>query len=196
LTTRLHLAQRLAAVLGRVGRTPVVSLLLVAGLAGCHHKRVAYVIPHSVQAPVSLEEIPPPELPAVIASLPSPKLQPLPLPPPPKPAPRRRSTPREEPQPPAQVASSPSPAALAIGALSAGGDPTPQSQQQAQGLIASILKRIAALPAKTADAQKKQIRQIRNFLDQAQKALNSGDADGAINLATKARLLMDDLEKK
>jgi ABC-type Fe3+-hydroxamate transport system substrate-binding protein len=95
-----------------------------------------------------------------------------------------------------QVASAPEPAALAIGTLSTGGDASPQSQQQAQDLIASILKRIAALPAKTADAQKKQIRQIKTFILQAQKALNSGDAEGAKNLATKAKLLMDDLEKK
>jgi hypothetical protein len=95
-----------------------------------------------------------------------------------------------------QVASAPEPAALAIGSLSTGGDAAPQSQQQAHDLIASILKRIAALPAKTADAQKKQVRQIHNFIDQAQRALNSGDAEGAKNLATKANLLMDDLEKK
>jgi hypothetical protein len=196
LTTCHHLAQRLAAALIRAGRTPAVGLLLIAGLAGCHHKTVAYVIPHPAQAPIPLDTIPPPDLPALIASLPSPELPPLPLPPPPKPAPRKKPSPKEEPQPPAQVASMPAPAASAIGTLSTGGDAAPQSQQQAQGLIASILKRIAALPAKTADAQKKQIRQINNFLTQAQKALNSGDADGAFNLATKARLLMDDLEKK
>jgi hypothetical protein len=33
-------------------------------------------------------------------------------------------------------------------------------------------------------------------VEQAQQALTSGDSDGAINLATKARVLMDDLEKK
>ena len=94
------------------------------------------------------------------------------------------------------IASAAGPATLAIGTLTTGGDAAPQSQQQAQDLIASILKRIAALPAKTADGQKKQVRQIRNFLDQARKALNSGDAEGANNLAVKARVLMDDLEKK
>jgi len=95
-----------------------------------------------------------------------------------------------------EVVSEAEPAAVAIGALTTGGDAAPQSRQQAQDLIASILKRIAALPAKTADAQKRQIRQVRNFLDEAQKALKSGDAEGAKNLATKAKLLMDDLEKK
>ena len=63
-------------------------------------------------------------------------------------------------------------------------------------MISSILRRIAALTAKTADAEKRQIRQVRHFLDQAQQALRTGDTEGAKNLATKARLLMDDLEKR
>jgi len=85
---------------------------------------------------------------------------------------------------------------LAIGSLSTGGDLAPQIQQQAQDMITAILKRIAALSAKTADAQKRQLRQVHHFLDQAQQALKSGDTEGAKNLATKASLLMDDLEKK
>jgi hypothetical protein len=195
LIRRHHLAQRLAAKLIRVS---AVALVLAAGLAGCHHKPAVFVIPQIAHAPIELETIPPPDSPLMIATLPVPDLEP-PLPPaePPKPAPRRRPPPKEEPQPPVQVASAPEPAALAIiGTLSTGGDSAPQSQQQAQDLVASILKRIAALPANTANAQKKQIRQIKNFIDQAQKALNSGDAEGAKNLATKAKLLMDDLEKK
>jgi len=193
LIRRHHLAQRLAATLIRV---PALSLVLAAGLAGCHHKPAAFVIPSGAHAPIELEIIPPPDAPLMIATLPVPEPEPLPPSEPPKPAPRRRPAPKEEPQPPVQVASAPEPAALAIGTLSTGDDASPQSQQQAQDLIASILKQIAALPANTANAQKKQIRQIRNFIDQAQKALSSGDAEGAKNLATKAKLLMDDLEKK
>jgi hypothetical protein len=63
-------------------------------------------------------------------------------------------------------------------------------------MISSILKSLAALPARIADAQKRQVRQVRHFLDQAQQALNTGDTEGAKNLATKAHLLMDDLEKR
>jgi hypothetical protein len=37
--------------------------------------------------------------------------------------------------------------------------------------------------------------QIRTFLKQAQQALDSGDADGAHTLATKAKLLLDELTK-
>jgi hypothetical protein len=174
-----------------------VPLALALGLAGCRHKPAAFVIPSGAHAPVALETIPPPELPPVIATLPPPELEPPSLPEPlPRLAPRRKPTPKEDTPPPVQGASAPEIAAVAIGTLSTGGDAAPQSRQQAQELIASILKQIAALPANTADAQKKQVRQIRNFIDQAQKALNSGDAEGAKNLATKAKLLLDDLEKK
>lgn len=38
--------------------------------------------------------------------------------------------------------------------------------------------------------------QIRTFLNQAQQALDNGDTDGAHNLATKAKLLLDELTKE
>jgi hypothetical protein len=85
---------------------------------------------------------------------------------------------------------------LAIGALTSGGDATPQSQQQARDLIASVDRRITTLPAKVADAQKPQLRQVRKFLDDAKQALNTGDTDGATNLANKAKVLMDELESR
>jgi hypothetical protein len=118
------------------------------------------------------------------------------------PAPPRRRTPAPAPvqppvQPPVQVAANAAPDAgtAAIGALSTGGDTTPQSQQDAKDLIGAITKRIAALSSRKANAQKEQVRQVRHFLEQAQQALNSGDAEGAKTLATKAKLLMDDVEK-
>ena len=179
----------------RLRLTSAFCLLLLIGATGCaHKKRLKSALPVGVLAPVELEPAPVPN--TEIATLPPPQLQPLPPPPAPKPAPRRRSAPKEEVPPPAQVASNVTPAPLALGALTAGGDTTPESQQQARDLIASILKRVSDLPANIATAEKKQVRQIRNFLDQAQQALNGGDAQGAINLATKAKVLLDDLEKK
>ena len=179
-----HFAYRLTGAAARVGRTSALTLVLVAALTGCRHKTAAFVIPKGAHAPIELEVPSSPDPPPTIATLP------LPASPP-----RKRTAPAPKEEPPAQVAEA-APAALAIGTLSTGGDPTPQSRNQAQQMIASIMKRIAALPARTADAEKKQIRQIRHFLDQARQALNSGDAEGANNLATKARLLLDDLEKK
>jgi len=89
----------------------------------------------------------------------------------------------------------PAPEVAAIGALTAGGDTNPRMQQDAMDLIASIEKRLNALPAQKVEEQKTQISKVKNFLRQAQEALSSGDAEGAKTLATKAKLLLDDLVK-
>ena len=183
--------QQLARYGVRLGR--LLCLALAVWLTGCRHKTVRAALP-IVLLPVDLEESKPLDPGPVIAEIPPPDLG-LPEPPtPPKPPPRRRPAPKEE--PPVQVAGGAEPAALAIGDLTSGSETMPQSQQQARDLIASILKRIATLPAKTVNAQKKELRDVHRFVEQAQQALTSGDSDGAINLASKARLLMDDLEKK
>lgn len=193
-----HLASRPAAGSGFAVRVSAILLILALSLAGCHHKTVRWAPPQVSLTPIELETPDAPDSPPEIATLPPPEFGPLQPAPPPKTIPKRKPAPatKEEVQPPVQVASESSPAALAIGSLSTGADVGPQSRQQTQDLIASISRRIAALPAKTAEAQKKQIRQVRNFVSQAQKALSSGDAEGANNLAIKAKVLMDDLEKK
>ena len=201
MTERHNPAQQVAAGLARASRTRqlgrvALSFVFAAGLAGCRHKAVVYVPPQLTMATIELEVPPEPENPPMIEAPAEAAvvLPPPPHPPPPKKVTRKKAAPAKDTAPPVQVASA-EPATLAIGALSTGGDSKPQSQQEAKDLIASILKRIGALAAKTADAQKDQIRQVRHFLDQAQQALNSGDAEGAKNLATKAKLLMDDVEK-
>jgi hypothetical protein len=197
LTTLHQLAHRLAGTLVRAGRNSALALVLTAGLAGCGHKAVRFVIPQGAQVPVELVTIPAAEPPPEIATLPEPEIGPLSDAEPPKPPPRRRPTPapKEDTPAPTQVADASS-VAIAIGDLSTGGDTMPQAHQQTQDMITSIRKRIAALPRKTAEVQKRQVSQVTRFLDQAQQALNSSDAEAAQNLAIKARLLMDDLEKK
>jgi hypothetical protein len=197
LITSHQLAHRLAGTLVRGGCRSALALFFTLGLAGCGHKAVRFVIPQGAQVPIELVAIPAPEPPPEVATLPEPEMPPLSTPEPPKPPPRRRPTtaPKEDNQPPTQVADAGS-AAIAIGDLSTGGDAMPQVHQQTQDMITTIRKRIAALPRKTADSQKRQLSQVARFLDQAQQALNSGDAEAAQNLAIKARLLMDDLEKK
>jgi hypothetical protein len=191
---RRSLARLMDRVLRRVG-TAMLGLGVAMSAAGCRHKAKPLVLPVAARAPIELEPIPPADPLPMIASVPAPELGPLP--PPPSPPRRRRVPPAPATAPPpAQVASAAEPAAVAIGALSTGEDATTQSQQEVKDLMASIVKRIAALPAKTADAQKTQVRQVKQFLEQAQQALDSGDADGAKNLATKAKLLMDDVEKE
>jgi hypothetical protein len=169
---------------------------VASGLAGCRHKTVP-LVPQVSLAPIDLEVPPEPEHPPMIQPPPDTAIVAPALPPaqmPRKPAAKKKVTPSKE-TPPVQVAGA-GPAALAIGALSSGGDSTPQSQQQTRDLIASIHKRLTALPAKMASQQRAQVSQVTRFLRQSQQALDTGDAEGAKNLATKAKLLMDDLEKK
>jgi ribosomal protein S20 len=152
----------------------------------------------AVLTPVALEEIPEPE------NLPTVETPPINLPPVPvatnagKPKrERKKPVPKAAPTPePAQIASvAPSPEETAIGALTAGGEASPQTKQDAADLIASSEKRLTALSAQKAEDQKAQVSKVKNFLKDAQDALKSGDAEGAKTLATKAKLLLDDLEK-
>ena len=176
----------------------VLGLVFAMGLTGCRHKSLRSALPIGVLAPVELEPTEPLDPGVEIAEVPLPELGPPIEPPaPPRPPVRRRPAPKEEGQGQTQLANGAEPSALAaIGMLSTGDDDPSLGQQQVRDLIASIVKRIAALPSSVANAQKSQIKQVKNFLDQADKALNSGDTTGANNLATKARLLMDDLEKR
>jgi len=87
------------------------------------------------------------------------------------------------------------PDASTIGELSSGGVANSKTQQDASELIAASEKRLAALPPATVSQQQSQLRRVRYFLRQAKQALNTGDAEGAKTLATKARLLLDDLTK-
>jgi ribosomal protein S20 len=82
-----------------------------------------------------------------------------------------------------------------IGSLSLGGEASPRAQQEAAEMIASIQNRLSNLSAGKVRQERSQVSRIRNFRRQAQDALNSGDVEGAKTLATKARLLLDDLEK-
>jgi hypothetical protein len=85
---------------------------------------------------------------------------------------------------------------VAIGDLTAGATANPQAQQETADLIASIDSRLKALSPQTQRKQRAQINKVRNFWRQASDAFNSGDAEGAKTLATKAKLLLDDLEKQ
>ena len=188
--------RRMAVMIG----TACMSCALSLGMSGCHHKPVVPPLP-AITQPVALETPPPPAKPPMIEA------QPVRMPPVPVAAAggkvrthrkNGKTSPSTAATPPVQVASvetTPPPEQTAIGALSTGGDASPQAQKDATDLIASIDKRLNALSAQKAEAEKAQISKIRNFQRQAQEALSSGDAEGAKTLATKAKLLLDDIEK-
>ncbi len=171
---------------------------LTVGLGGCRHKTQVAILP-AVLTPVALEEIPEPD------NLPMVEVQQTSLPPVPvvasagKPKRERKKPAPKAPVPePVQIAAAtppPSPEETAIGALTAGGEANPQTKQEAADLITSSEKRLNALPAQKAEDEKAQVSKVKNFLKDAQEALKTGDAEGAKTLATKAKLLLDDLEK-
>jgi ribosomal protein S20 len=178
--------------------TAALGVGLLCGLAGCRRRVLLAPLP-AIQTPVELLDIPVPD------NLPMVEEQPIGLPSEPlsaaaaKPKRERKKAPKVAPvvpPPPVQTASAEPPADVAaIGALTAGGVADPQTKQEAADLIASIEKRLTALPAQTAEDQKAQISKVKNFLRDAQEALKSGDDEGAKTLATKAKLLLDDIEK-
>ena len=174
---------------------------LLCGLSGCRHKVQLAPVP-VIQTKVDLLEVPEPDD--------LPLLEPTPLRTLPEPTAaaaaklkrERKRTAKIVPAAPAAPApatptasEAPSAEVTAIGALTAGGEANPQTKQDAADLIASIEKRLNALLSQTTEDQKAQISKVRNFWRDAQEALKSGDAEGANTLATKAKLLLDDLEK-
>ena len=174
---------------------------LLCGLSGCRHKTQIAPLP-VVQTPVELLDIPPMENPPMLEAQ-TDRLPPEPIAAAATKPKRERKKNTAKPGPPAttppapvQTASAePSPEVAAIGSLTAGGEANPQTKQEAADVIASIEKRLTALPAQTLDDQKAQINKVKNFLRDAQEALKSGDDEGAMTLATKAKLLLDDIEK-
>lgn len=91
---------------------------------------------------------------------------------------------------PVEPESSPTP----IGQLTAGTTPDAvESKRETVDLIQSAEKGIGDLKRSLSAEEKKAVAQIKSFLQQAQRALDSGDTDGARTLATKAKVMLDEL---
>lgn len=173
---------------------------LASGLSGCLHLHKAPKLPvlTPVLTPIPLVDMPPPANPPLIAapviSLPpmpiaaaaaTPKREHRRLSPKSATAPAEETTPESEPMTDE----------AAIGDVTAGGAANPQAQHDAASLIHTIQIRLDGLSPQIARRQRPQVNRVRNFWKQAQEALNSGDVEGATTLATKAKLLLDDLDR-
>ena len=168
--------------------------LACVALTGCRHRQSSVYVPPPL-TPVPLEKAPEPPLVAQVPVEPAP---PLPV----RTAPKKIRKPRKKVVPvvaaavaPVQVASSGLPPAEAIGALTGGGETSPVKLQQATDLIAGLDKRIAGLPQDWKQKEKDGLVRVRYFEAQAQVAIKGGDGEGAVTLATKAKLLLEDLLK-
>ena len=175
-------------------------LILCAFSTGCRHKQHIAPPPAAVSPPVQVPLAPAPEpsTPPQVATVPA-----VPNPLPSKPVPKIKKPKRKvDPTPasspsasaPVLVASGPTPASPSvIGALTAGGDAAPAEKQKAYDAIVTAEKRLAQVPAAKLAAQREAVVRVKTFLKQAHQALDTGDALGASTLATKAKLLLDDL---
>jgi hypothetical protein len=162
-------------------------------LAGCHHKaKVAQNLPlaPAIEEPPPQLHLPPPN------DLPPPEVtatvqQPTPVITPSK-EPDKKPVHRKKPaNANSQQASIASPAVSAIGQLTTG-DPV-DVRQQTDASIESTEKSLNSINRSLSDQELKTAAQIREFLKEARTALTAGDIDGAHTLATKAKVLLDEL---
>ncbi len=187
--------------------------LLASFCVGCGHFRKAP--PSQAQAPplqTGKGTIPPPDTskPPVASSpiaspLPPPSAQNVPLPPPPpprkarhkvKPAPKPAETTTAQASPPATPPATVEPAASPIGQLTTGDSAVGEkTKHETADLIAETQQGLAGIKRSLSNEEKGTAAQIRTFLSQAEEALTNGDTDGAHTLATKAKLLLDELTK-
>jgi hypothetical protein len=155
---------------------------------------------------------------------PSAQTVPLPPPPPPKKVRHRVKTTPTKPADTAQnatgtPASSPQPGGSSSGTPSSGqpavaqtapsvgtGSPIGQlttgdsalgerTKHETADLIGETQQGLGGIKRSLSSEEKVTATQIRTFLKQAQQALDNGDTDGAHTLATKAKLLLDELTK-
>ena len=71
----------------------------------------------------------------------------------------------------------------------------PDSKKQTENSIAEIERGLNGIGRKLNDQEEKTSMQIREYLKQARTILGTGDVEGAKNLATKARALLEELSQ-
>jgi hypothetical protein len=84
----------------------------------------------------------------------------------------------------------------AIGHLTTGDSASGEkTKHETADLIGATQQGLSSIKRSLSDEEKATAGQIHNYLKQAQQALENGDADGAHLLATKAKVLLDELTK-
>lgn len=166
--------------------------LLPLLLTGCFHHKTQ-LAQNQPLAP-SIEDTAPPKpepanLPPPVVTIPEqPQQQQITPPPEPVKKPARHKKP---PATNTEVASAGTPAVSAIGTLTA---PDPANvRQQTDDLIAQTEKTLNGITRKLSDPEQKTAAQIREFIKEAREALTVGNFDAAHTLATKAKVLLDEL---
>jgi hypothetical protein len=199
-------------------------LLLAFGTTGCSHK-AASPPQQAQAPPLQTGKgtLPPPDTTQqqeksetpLASPLPPPSAQSVPLPPPtpkkvrkkPKPAPSKSTdtTQTAGTNPPVngataqatpQTVSASGGSGSPIGQLTTGDSALGErTKHETADLIGGTQQGLSGIKRSLSTDEQVTASQIRTFLKQAQQALDSGDTDGAHTLATKAKLLLDELTK-
>lgn len=179
---------------------------IVLLLSGCHHKapaRTAVAPPPPVSAGPVMVSVPPPthrsspaaEAASIAADIPVVK----PVKPPRKiarRAPNAASVPTAPAAPPpTPTATVAPPAAVNLGQLTAGNDNISAARNNAAQALRTQHDRLLALPAALQSSHSAEIEQVRRFLRSGSDSLTGADYAAAVGLATKAKVLLDDLQK-
>ena len=170
----------------------VVCLAATLLLTGCAKKVVLAAA--APPPPTPTVSVPPPTHPTepepeapVIAS----ESVPVPVEPVKKPPPLR---PRTRTVTPAQTASVSAPPVTELGELTTGGESNNDAfRRQTDGLLKSQNRRLSGLSPRAVALHTQQVEQARLFLKQAGEAWNKQDIEGARTLATKAKVLLDEI---
>jgi hypothetical protein len=164
--------------------------LLPLLLAGCTHKnQVAQnqpLAPPIVDTPPKVEPSPT-NLPPPVISEPA---QPDPAPATPPPEPVKKTVKHKKPTSPNTEQASNGTEVPAIGQLTTADPPV---RQQADATIESTEKGLNSIKRQLSDQEQNTAAKIRELLKEARAALTSGDVEGAHDLATKAKVLLEEL---
>jgi ribosomal protein S20 len=169
--------------------------LLPLLLTGCFHHKTQVAQNQPLAPPIEDSTPPKPEpapanLPPPVVAIPEQPIQQQ-ITPPPEPV---KKPPKHNKKPAntnTQIASvGPPPAVPAVGNLTTS---DPNTRQLTDASIEQTEKALNGITRKLNDQEQKTAAQIREFIKQARDALTSGDVDGAHTLATKAKVLLDEL---
>ncbi len=168
-------------------------LFCVLPLAGCHRKTIVAAPPSLPAVGPEVVSVPPPTHPtepepepAVVEEPPVPT--PVPVPP------RRPARRRPTPAPPATTATASAPPPVELGQLTTGGEANNAALRQgAEDLLRAQQRRLIALPPAVAAAHSEQTERARLFLRDADEAWKKLDIEGTRTLATKAKVLLDEI---
>jgi hypothetical protein len=187
--------------------TRIACLSLPLVIAGCTHRNTAQnqppLAPPVDDAPVSTPNNAPKNLPPPVVTVPAkpapttaqtpPAQQPQPVKKHKKPKPETEAQPKpstDQTQPTQQAANG-TPEVSAIGQLST--DEPADLRTSTVNSLNETEKSLKNIHRQLSDQEEKTAAQIREYIKQARAALDTNDVDGASTLATKAKLLLDEL---